>query len=140
MRSYVTRGGSKGKHVYHDWSSGPRVWSRRASLERLDKLSTLLDIAFIVPGTNIRFGVEAILRLVPGIGDIAASTLSCWVLYEAHRLGVPPLLLIRMIGNVVVEGMAGAVPIAGDLFDIRWRANRRNVRLLREYFEREGLP
>jgi Domain of unknown function (DUF4112) len=90
-------------------------------------------------GTNIRFGIEAILRLVPGIGDLAASALSCWVLYEAHRLGVPPLLLIRMIGNVVVEGMAGTVPIAGDLFDIRWRANRRNVRLLREYFEREGL-
>jgi hypothetical protein len=89
MRSYVTRGGSKGKHVYHDWSSGPRVWSRRASLERLDKLSTLLDIAFIVPGTNIRFGVEAILRLVPGIGDIAASTLSCWVLYEATVSACP---------------------------------------------------
>jgi hypothetical protein len=76
---------------------------------------------------------------VPGIGDLAASALSCWVLFEAHRLGVPPLLLIRMIANVVVEGMAGSIPIAGDLFDIGWRANRRNVRLLREYFEREGL-
>ena len=122
-----------------DWTSGPRVWSRRASLQRLDKLSTLLDIAFLVPGTNFRFGAEAILRLVPGIGDIAASALSCWVLYEAHRLGVPRLLMVRMIGNVLVEGMAGTVPIAGDLFDIGWRANRRNVRLLREYFEREGL-
>jgi hypothetical protein len=108
-------------------------------LQRLDKLSTLLDIAFLVPGTNIRFGVEAILRLVPGIGDIAASALSCWVLYEAHQLGVPRLLMVRMIGNVLVEGMAGTVPIAGDLFDVGWRANRRNVRLLREYFEREGL-
>jgi hypothetical protein len=123
----------------HEWSSGSDVWSRRASLERLDALSRLLDIAFLVPGTNIRFGVEAILRLVPGVGDAAASALSCWVLYEAYRLNVPRLLLVRMIGNVVVEGMAGAVPIAGDLFDIRWRANRRNVGLLREYFEREGL-
>jgi hypothetical protein len=122
-----------------DWTSGPRVWSRRASLQRLDKLSTLLDIAFLVPGTNFRFDAEAILRLVLGIGDIAASALSCWVLYEAHRLGVPRLLMVRMIGNVLVEGMAGTVPIAGDLFDIGWRANRRNVRLLREYFEREGL-
>jgi hypothetical protein len=122
-----------------EWGSGADVGCRRASLERLDKLSTLLDIAFLVPGTNIRFGVEAILRLVPGIGDLAASALSCWVLFEAHRLGVPPLLLIRMIANVVVEGMAGSIPIAGDLFDIGWRANRRNVRLLREYFEREGL-
>jgi hypothetical protein len=122
-----------------DWNDGADVWSRRASLERLDRLSSLLDIAFLVPHTNIRFGIEAILRLVPGIGDIAASALSCWVLYEAHRLGVPGLLLTRMIGNVVVEGIAGAVPIAGDLFDVGWRANRRNVRLLREYFEREDL-
>jgi hypothetical protein len=61
------------------------------------------------------------------------------VLYEAHRLGVPRSLLARMIVNVLVEGMAGAVPIAGDLFDVAWRANRRNVGLLREYFAREGL-
>jgi Domain of unknown function (DUF4112) len=115
------------------------AWSRRASLERLDKLSRLLDIAFSVPGTNIRFGIEAILRLVPGIGDAAASALSCWVLYEAYRFGVPRPLLARMIVNVVVEGAAGAVPVAGDLFDIGWRANRRNVRLLREHLEREGL-
>jgi hypothetical protein len=123
----------------HEWRVGADACSRHASLERLDRLSRLLDIAFLIPGTNIRFGVEAILRLVPGIGDAAASALSCWVLYEAYRLGTPPLLLGRMIGNVVVEGMAGAVPLAGDLFDIGWRANRRNVRLLREYFAREGL-
>jgi hypothetical protein len=123
----------------HEWTSGVEAWSRRASLERLDRLSRLLDIAFLVPGTNIRFGVEAILRLVPGVGDAAASALSCWVLYEVYRLGIPPILLGRMIGNVLVEGMAGAVPVAGDLFDIGWRAKRRNVRLLREYFEREGL-
>jgi hypothetical protein len=108
-------------------------------LDRLDRLSRLLDIAFSIPGTKIRFGTEAILRLVPGIGDAAASALSCWVLYEAYRLGVPQRLFARMIANVVVEGMAGAVPVAGDLFDIAWRANRRNVRLLREHFEREGL-
>jgi hypothetical protein len=120
-------------------SSGENAWSRRASLERLDRLSTFLDIAFLIPGTNIRFGIEAILRLVPGIGDVTASALSCWVLYEAYRLGVPRLLLVRMVGNVAVEGIAGAVPLAGDLFDIGWRANRRNVRLLREYFAHEGL-
>jgi hypothetical protein len=113
--------------------------SLRARLDRLDRLSQLLDVAFVVPGTNVRFGVEAILRLVPGIGDVAASALSLYVLYEARRLGIPTPLLVRMIANVIVEGVAGAVPLAGDLFDVAWRANRRNVRLVREYFEREGL-
>ena len=113
--------------------------SRRESLDRLDSLSRLLDVAFVIPGTNIRFGFEAILRLVPGIGDAAASALSFYVLYEANRLGIPKHLMARMIANVIVEGIAGAVPVAGDLFDIGWRANRRNVRLLRDYFEREGL-
>jgi hypothetical protein len=120
MRSYLTAEATMANTFTYEWSSGADVGSRRASLERLDKLSKLLDIAFLVPGTSIRCGVEAILRLVPGFGDIA-------------------LILIRMIGNVLVEGMAGTVPIAGDLFDVGWRANRRNVRLLREYFEREGL-
>ena len=85
----------------HEWSSGADAWSRRASLERLDGLSRLLDVAFLVPGTNIRFGVEAILRLVPGVGDAAASALSCWVLFDAHRLGVPRVLMVRSLKSDV---------------------------------------
>ena len=108
--------------------------SRRERLDRLDSLSRLLDIAFTVPGTNIRFGTEAIMRLVPGIGDAAASALSCLILYEAHRLGVPRRVMIRMAGNVAIEAAAGAVPVIGDLFDVAFRANRRNVRILREHF------
>jgi hypothetical protein len=109
---------------------------RRARLARLEQFSKLFDIAFAVPGTNIRFGVEAFLRLAPGVGDVAASALSCWLIYEASQLGIPRHILWRMIANVLVEGAAGAIPVAGDLFDIGWRANRRNVRLLREYFAR----
>jgi hypothetical protein len=112
--------------------------SRRAALDRLDRLATWLDTAFIVPGTNVRFGVESILRLVPGVGDALASALSCYLLYEAHRLGVPKLLFARMIANVMLEGTVGAVPLAGDAFDVFFRANRRNVALLREYFARVG--
>ncbi len=108
--------------------------SLRERIERLDRLSRLLDIAFIVPGTNIRFGAEAIMRLVPGIGDAAASALSSLILYEAHRLGVSRRTLIRMAGNVAIEAIAGSVPIVGDLFDVAFRANRRNVQILREYF------
>ena len=112
--------------------------SRRAALDRLDMLATAFDTAFIVPGTNVRFGVESLLRLIPGIGDVAASALSFYLLYEASRLGVPRLLLARMAVNVVLEGAVGAVPFAGDAFDILFRANRRNVALLRAHFARTG--
>ena len=113
--------------------------SRRAALHRLDLLATAFDTAFIVPGTKIRFGVESLLRLVPGVGDVAASLLSFYLLYEASRLGVPRLLLARMAANVVLEGAVGAVPFAGDAFDIFFRANRRNVALLRAHFARVGF-
>jgi hypothetical protein len=112
--------------------------SRRAAIDRLDRLAMIFDTAFIVPGTNVRFGVESLLRLVPGIGDAAASALSCYLLYEAHKLGVPRLLFARMVGNVLLEGTAGAVPFAGDAFDVFFRANRRNVALLRRHFARSG--
>ena len=102
-------------------------------------LATAFDTAFIVPGTNVRFGVESLLRLMPGIGDVAASALSFYLLYEASRLGVPRLLLARMVANVVLEGAVGAVPFAGDAFDVFFRANRRNVALLRAHFARVGL-
>ena len=112
--------------------------SRRAALDRLDMLATMLDTAFILPGINVRFGVESLLRLVPGIGDAAASAMSCYLLYEAHRLGVPKLLFARMVWNVLLEGAVGVVPIAGDAFDVFFRANRRNVALLRAHFARTG--
>src|SRR5580658_10146795 len=113
--------------------------SRRAALDRLDMLATAFDTAFILPGTNVRFGVESLLRLVPGVGDVIASVLSCYLLYEASRLGVPRLLFARMLANVVLEGTIGAVPFAGDAFDIFFRANRRNVALLRAHFARVGF-
>ena len=109
--------------------------SREAALARLDALSRLFDTAFIIPGTNVRFGIEAVLRLIPGFGDVAASALSCYLLYEARRLGVPARIFFRMLLNVVIEGAVGTVPIAGDAFDVAFRANRRNVRLLRDYFD-----
>jgi hypothetical protein len=113
--------------------------SRRAALARIDALAKLFDTAFVLPGTQIRFGVEAIMRLVPGIGDAAASALSCYLLYEAHRLGVPSHVFARMAANVAIEGVVGAVPFLGDAFYVGFRANRRNVKILQDYFDREGL-
>jgi hypothetical protein len=112
--------------------------ARRAALDRLDRLATLFDTAFILPGTNVRFGIEAVLRLIPGLGDGLASALSIYLLYEAHGLGVPRTLFARMIGNVALEGVVGAVPFLGDAFDVYFRANRRNVALLRDYFAGNG--
>jgi hypothetical protein len=112
--------------------------SRRAALDRLDMMATVFDTAFVVPGTGIRFGIESLLRLVPAVGDFAASMLSCYLLYEAHRLGVPRTLMARMLLNVLLEGAVGVVPVAGDAFDVFFRANRRNVILLREHFARTG--
>jgi hypothetical protein len=121
-------------------ASGPYdAGSRRAALDRLDMLATAFDTAFVLPGTNVRFGVESLLRLIPGVGDVMASVLSFYLLYEASRLGVPRLLLARMAANVVLEGAVGAVPFAGDAFDILFRANRRNVALLRAHFARVGF-
>jgi hypothetical protein len=112
--------------------------ARRAALDRLDMLATVFDTAFVLPGTNVRFGVESLLRLVPGIGDAVASLLSFYLLYEARSLGVPRLLFARMLGNVLLEGAVGMVPVAGDAFDVFFRANRRNVALLRRHFARAG--
>jgi hypothetical protein len=113
--------------------------ARRAVLERLDRLSVLLDTALFIPGTNIRFGADAIVGLFPGIGDTITTALSAYLVYEAYRLGAPGPILARMIGNLAVDGVVGAVPLAGDVFDVLFRANRRNVRLLREWLERDGL-
>ena len=110
---------------------------RRAALDRLDMLATAFDTAFILPGTNVRFGVESLVRLVPGVGDVIASALSCYLLYEARQLGAPSHVIIRMLANIALDGFVGAVPLVGDAFDVMWRSNRRNMRLLREWLARE---
>ncbi len=116
----------------------PRRGEREA-LERLDRLARLLDTAVLIPGTSIRFGADAVLGLVPGIGDLITTLVSSYIVYEAHRLGAPKRLIARMIGNVVLDSTLGAIPLAGDVFDVLWRANRRNVALLREHLTKPGV-
>jgi len=123
----------------YGWGADTEARSRRATLERLDKLAMLLDTALIIPGTSIRFGFDGLIGLVPGIGDAITTALSAYLVYEGHRLGAPSHLLMRMIANVALDGVVGAVPLVGDAFDVLWRANRRNIRLLREWAEREGM-
>jgi uncharacterized protein DUF4112 len=115
-----------------------RTASRGERVRRLDWIATLLDTAFIVPGTKIRFGVDGLIGLVPGVGDAVTTALSLYIVHQAWQLGAPRHVLTRMLANVVLDGVIGAVPVAGDVFDVMWRANKRNVRLLREWMDRES--
>jgi hypothetical protein len=116
-----------------------RPRSRRERIARIDALATLLDTAFILPGTNVRFGFDALIGLVPGIGDAVTTALSLYIVHEARQLGAPRHVIARMLANVMLDGLVGAVPLVGDAFDVLWRANRRNMRLLQDWLRRTEL-
>ena len=97
---------------------------------RLARLAWLLDNSIPLPGTPFRIGLDAIIGLVPGLGDVIGVLLSSYIVREAARLGAPPSVLTRMAFNVALEGIAGLVPFLGDVFDAAWKANQRNVALL----------
>lgn len=126
-------------HAYQTGSTFSRTASRSERVKRLESIAALLDTAFVVPGTGIRFGVDGLIGLVPGIGDAVTTALSLYIVHEAWQLGAPRRVITRMLANVALDGFIGAVPVAGDVFDVMWRANKRNVRILREWFDREGF-
>ncbi|MFH1345592.1 MAG: DUF4112 domain-containing protein [Pseudomonadota bacterium] len=111
--------------------------TREQRLARLDALSKLLDIAFVVPGTNIRYGIDGLIGLIPVVGDIITTAISLWVVREARALGAPWYLTTRMLGNVALDGVVGLVPLAGDAFDVMFRANVRNVRMLQRWLDKQ---
>jgi hypothetical protein len=106
-----------------------------AAERRLERLAWLLDAQFVLPGTGFRFGADAILGLVPGVGDAIGAGLSAWLIVEAQRLGAPNTLLARMVANLMLDAAVGAVPVLGDVFDAAFKANLRNMRLLRRHLE-----
>lgn len=101
--------------------------TREQRLARLDAVAKLLDVAFILPGTNIRYGIDGIIGLIPVVGDIIATALSLWLVREGRALGAPWHITARMLGNVAIQGVVGTVPVAGDAFDVLFRANMRNA-------------
>ena len=111
--------------------------TREQRLARLDAIAKLLDVAFVVPGTNIRYGIDGLIGLVPVIGDIITTAFSLWLVREARALGAPWHITARMLSNVAVDGVVGLVPVAGDAFDVMFRANVRNVRMLRRWLDRQ---
>jgi hypothetical protein len=100
-------------------------------LKRLDSLAYLLDNSIPIPGTGARVGLDAVIGLVPGIGDVAGTAMSGYIVVQAARMGTPASVIARMVLNVGIETVVGSVPFLGDLFDAGWKANARNIKLLR---------
>ena len=98
--------------------------------ENLDMLAHLLDDWFRIPGTSIRFGLDGIIGLIPGLGDILAGLASCIIVVAAWFRGVPYVTLLRMVVNLGIDVLVGSIPLLGDAFDIAWKANRRNYALM----------
>ena len=112
-----------------------KPWSSQdeARLKRVRVLSRLLDEQFRIPGTTQRIGLDGLLGLIPGVGDAAGALLSAYILYEAIRLGTPTSVLLRMVANIGIDTVVGAIPVVGDIFDIVWKANKKNAALLQAY-------
>ena len=98
-----------------------------------------MDAGFRIPGTNLRFGLDPIIGLIPGGGDAAGAVLAAWIVIEAVRLGASRATLLRIAGNVALDAAVGAVPFIGDIFDFAWKANLRNVALLERHLAAPGL-
>ena len=109
------------------------------ALLRLDALAHVMDSAFTIPGTNVTMGVDALLGLLPGIGDAISGAISSYLIWEAKQLGAPKILLARMAGNVAIDTVVGAVPFVGDIFDVAYKSNRKNVTLLKKHLEKQGF-
>jgi Domain of unknown function (DUF4112) len=108
---------------------------RRPTVARLERLAQLLDDRFRIPGTRYRIGLDGLIGLVPGIGDAVTTVLALYIVLEARRHGVPLRKLGRMGLNVGIDALVGAVPLVGDLFDVAWKANRRNLELLLDHLD-----
>ena len=114
--------------------------SQGDAIRRMELMAKLLDNAFVIPGTNQRVGIDAIIGLVPGLGDIATTLLSSYVIWEARNLGVSRVAIGRMLTNLAIHASIGAIPILGDVFDAFFRVNQRNMRIVRAQLNKLPKP
>ncbi len=108
----------------------PKQSLNSKKIHSLRRLSQLLDNAIGIPGTKYRFGLDPILGLIPGGGDTIAGALGAYIIIEAARMGIPRKVVWKMVGNILFDSLVGTVPALGDLFDVAWKANVRNMTLL----------
>jgi cobalamin synthase len=114
---------------------GRQSESAAVTRQKLGRLAWLLDSSIPIPGTRFTIGLEALIGLIPFVGDLVGVALSSYILSAASRMGVPKSVLLRMASNVALEGVIGMVPLAGDVFDAAFKANQRNVRLLEAWLD-----
>lgn len=113
----------------------PRAFDRAREVEQLDRLARLLDARFGLPGTRFRVGWDSIIGLIPGVGDALAFAPSAYLVWKAHQLGVPRSTLLRMAANTGIDFAVGTIPIVGDVFDALYKANLRNIALLKQHID-----
>jgi hypothetical protein len=107
----------------------------RRRVERLERLAWWLDDRFRIPGTNITFGLDSLIGLVPGVGDSATAIGAAYFVVQAYELGLPRGVLFRMAFNVLLDLAVGSIPLLGDIFDVGFKANRRNMALLKRHLD-----
>lgn len=123
-----------------DWELDARpqreALSSEEVLHRVRHLAQLLDNRFTIPGTSYRFGLDSLIGLIPGIGDLATGAISAYIVYLARTQGVPKHVLARMAWNIAVDTGIGAIPLLGDVMDFAWKANLKNVKLLERHLHK----
>jgi hypothetical protein len=113
-----------------------RLKSREiADTSDIRQLAEWLDTRFEIPGTKIRFGFDSIIGLIPGIGDLATTFLGAYIVIRARELGAPSLLQARMVLNLAIDALVGAIPLFGDIFDLAFKSHVRNVRMLLRHLD-----
>lgn len=120
-------------------ASGRDQWDDiQRRMDRAKKFASWMDDTFAIPGTKIRFGLDSLIGLLPGVGDVATAAAGVWMIVEAVRLRIPLGVLIRMLINLLVDLIGGTIPIVGDLFDLWWKSNRRNADLMQRYLQSQS--
>ena len=104
--------------------------------QRIEAMENLLERSFVIPGINRPVGLDAIVGLVPVVGDVVAAAMGAYIVWEASNLGMPKWKLWRMGGNVLLDSAVGAIPVAGDVFDFLFRSNTRNLRIVRRHLDK----
>ena len=109
------------------------------ALDQLDTLASLMDSAFTIPGTKINFGIDSLIGLIPVIGDTLSLAISAYIMQYARQIELPKHKVWHMRFNVFMDWLIGLVPLIGDLFDIGWKANKRNVKIMRDHVEKQTI-